>query len=325
MNAIRPLDGRIFAYEPIVKAVTGRQLALPNHYQISTKRIAGCLLVMTLTFRYTTFQRAISRIGASDNSLARIWISASGCERERSLASNVMDCTSQGFSTTYAIDVHWLHPKASALRMPSLYIGYVPRLQHYVSLQLYLGYMIVTIPRLQNYVCHPVHWLHPKASAVRISSSSNERKESWARTVLTLAWQSKTWHDFYSQIFPSNCKGWTAIFCLAKDEWYWPSVLNNNTQALTLGVNYDDSGQHITDLDYADDIVIVADLLDTLKDALYIFNEQSQKLGYMSTGPRPSFSPSTHGYPHPHQHSSEHNLSQRPTTSHTLQVVEIRK
>ena len=168
MNAIRPLDGRIFAYEPIVKAVTGRQLALPNHYQISTKRIAGCLLVMTLTFRYTTFQRAISRIGASDNSLARIWISASGCERERSLASNVMDCTSQGFSTTYAIDVHWLHPKASALRMPSLYIGYVPRLQHYVSLQpvpwlhdsyhpkapelrmpsLYIGY----IPRLQQYV-----------------------------------------------------------------------------------------------------------------------------------------------------------------------------
>ena len=53
---------------------------------------------------------------------------------------------------------------------------------------------------------------------------------------------------------------------------------NNTTQALTLGVNYDDSGQHITDLDYADDIVIFADLLDTLKDALYIFNEQSLKL-----------------------------------------------
>ena len=56
-------------------------------------------------------------------------------------------------------------------------------------------------------------------------------------------------------------------------------ILNNTTQALTLGVNYDDSGQHITDLDYADDIVIFADLLDTLKDAPYIFNEQSQKLG----------------------------------------------
>ena len=34
--------------------------------------------------------------------------------------------------------------------------------------------------------------------------------------------------------------------------------------------------------------------------------------------PRPSFSPLTHGYPLLHQHSSEHNLSQRPTTSHTL-------
>ena len=50
------------------------------------------------------------------------------------------------------------------------------------------------------------------------------------------------------------------------------------TQALTLGVNYDDFGQLITDLDYADDIVIFADLLDTLKDALFMFNEQSQKL-----------------------------------------------
>ena len=32
-----------------------------------------------------------------------------------------------------------------------------------------------------------------------------------------------------------------------------------------------------TDLDYADDVVIFADLLDTLKDAMFIFNEQSQK------------------------------------------------
>ena len=32
------------------------------------------------------------------------------------------------------------------------------------------------------------------------------------------------------------------------------------------------------DLDYGEDIVIFADLLDTLKDALYIFTEQSQKL-----------------------------------------------
>ena len=52
-------------------------------------------------------------------------------------------------------------------------------------------------------------------------------------------------------------------------------ILNNTTQVLTFGVNYDYSGQLITDLDYADDIVIFADLLDTLKDALFMFNEQS--------------------------------------------------
>ena len=56
-------------------------------------------------------------------------------------------------------------------------------------------------------------------------------------------------------------------------------ILNKTTQALTLGVNYDDSGQLITALDYADNIVIFADLLDTLKDALFIFNEQYQQLG----------------------------------------------
>ena len=56
-------------------------------------------------------------------------------------------------------------------------------------------------------------------------------------------------------------------------------ILNNTTQALTLGVNYDDSGQLITDLDYADDVVIFADLFDTLREALFIFNEQSKKLG----------------------------------------------
>ena len=56
-------------------------------------------------------------------------------------------------------------------------------------------------------------------------------------------------------------------------------ILNNTTQALTLGVNYDDSGQLITDLDYADDVVIFADLFDTLREALFIFNEQSNKLG----------------------------------------------
>ena len=52
-------------------------------------------------------------------------------------------------------------------------------------------------------------------------------------------------------------------------------ILNKTTQALTLGVNYDDSGQLITALDYADNIVIFADLLDTLKDAepcLYLTN-----------------------------------------------------
>ena len=54
-------------------------------------------------------------------------------------------------------------------------------------------------------------------------------------------------------------------------------ILNKTTQALTLGVNYDDSGQLITEPDYADDVVIFADLLDTLKDALYIY--PIQKLG----------------------------------------------
>ena len=50
---------------------------------------------------------------------------------------------------------------------------------------------------------------------------------------------------------------------------------------------------------------------------LYLTNNP-KNWGYMSTGPRPSFSPSAHGYPLHHQHSSEHNLSQRPTTSYTL-------
>ena len=96
-------------------------------------------------------------------------------------------------------------------------------------------------------------------------------------------------------------------------------ILNNTTQALTLGVKCDDSGQLITDLDYADDVVIYADVFDTLKEALFMFNEQSKKnWGYMSTGPRPSFNPSAHGYPLHHQHSSEHNLLQLPTTLHSL-------
>ena len=56
-------------------------------------------------------------------------------------------------------------------------------------------------------------------------------------------------------------------------------ILNNTPQALTLAVNCDDSGQLTTDLDYADDIVIFADLLDTLKDAQFMFNEQYQKRG----------------------------------------------
>ena len=67
--------------------------------------------------------------------------------------------------------------------------------------------------------------------------------------------------------------------CVLAGNLFNAATDRNTTQALTLGVNYDDSGQHITDLDYADDIVIFADLLDTLKDALCIFNEQSQKLG----------------------------------------------
>ena len=95
-------------------------------------------------------------------------------------------------------------------------------------------------------------------------------------------------------------------------------ILNNTTQAPKLGVNYDDSGQLITDRDYADDVVIFADLFDTLKEALFIFIVLSEKRGYMSTGSRPSFNPSTHGYPLHHQHSSEHNLLQLQTTLHTL-------
>ena len=47
------LTARGVMIEPILKTVTGSQLVLPNHYQISTKWIAGCLLVMTLNFRYT--------------------------------------------------------------------------------------------------------------------------------------------------------------------------------------------------------------------------------------------------------------------------------
>ena len=63
------------------------------------------------------------------------------------------------------------------------------------------------------------------------------------------------------------------LFNIATDR-----ILNNTTQALTLGVNYDHFGQLITDLDY-DDIVIFADLLDTLKDDLFMFTQQSHKLG----------------------------------------------
>ena len=50
---------------------------------------------------------------------------------------------------------------------------------------------------------------------------------------------------------------------------------------------------------------------------LYLTNNP-KNWGYMSTGPRPSFSPSALGCLLHHQHSSEHNLSQRPTISHTL-------
>ena len=83
-------------------------------------------------------------------------------------------------------------------------------------------------------------------------------------------------------------------------------ITNSTSQALTLGVNYDDSGQLITDLDYADDIFIFSDV-GPIRHAeiwsdLLIFNEQSQ-----------SFNPSAHGCPIHHQHSSELNLSQRPT------------
>ena len=103
----------------------------------------------------------------------------------------------------------------------------------------------------------------------------------------------------------------TNLFNTAKDR-----ILNNNTQPLTLGMNYDDSGQLITDLEYADDIVIFADLLDTLKDALLCLMNNPKNWGYISTGPIQSFSPPALGCLLHHQHSSEHNLSKRPTTSH---------
>ena len=67
---------------------------------------------------------------------------------------------------------------------------------------------------------------------------------------------------------------------------------NNNTQALYLCVNYDDSGHLITGLDCTDDVVTLQIYLfvvfDTLKDALLIFNN-SKNYGSMLTGPRPSF------------------------------------
>ena len=43
------------------------------------------------------------------------------------------------------------------------------------------------------------------------------------------------------------------------------TAIDRVPQALTLGMNYDDSGQLITNLDYTDDIVNFADLVDTLK------------------------------------------------------------
>ena len=76
-------------------------------------------------------------------------------------------------------------------------------------------------------------------------------------------------------------------------------ILNITTQALTLCLNYDDSGQLITGLDYADDIVIFADLLDTLKDALFMFNEQSQKLGLHVNWSKSKFQSFSHWMPTP--------------------------
>ena len=66
----------------------------------------------------------------------------------------------------YAIDVHWLYPKASALRMPSLYIGYIPRLQNYVIHPCTLA----TSQGFSTTYAINVHWLHPKASALRMPS-----------------------------------------------------------------------------------------------------------------------------------------------------------
>ena len=84
-------------------------------------------------------------------------------------------------------------------------------------------------------------------------------------------------------------------------------ILNNATQAMTLGVNYDDSGQLITDLYYADDVVIFADVFDTLKDALLTFNEQSEKLGLHVNWSKNKLQSTIN-----HQHSS--TINRQPST-----------
>ena len=56
-------------------------------------------------------------------------------------------------------------------------------------------------------------------------------------------------------------------------------ILYRTTQTLSFGATFSDSHEPITDLDYADDVVLLAELFDTLKDAVLIFSRESSKLG----------------------------------------------
>ena len=56
-------------------------------------------------------------------------------------------------------------------------------------------------------------------------------------------------------------------------------ILSRTMQTLSVGATFSDSHEPITDLDYADDVVLLAELFDTLKDAVLIFSRESSKLG----------------------------------------------
>ena len=66
----------------------------------------------------------------------------------------------------------------------------------------------------------------------------------------------------------------TNLFNTATDR-----ILSRTTQTLSFGATFSDSHEPITNLDYADDVVLLAELFDTLKDAVLIFSGESSKLG----------------------------------------------